>query len=150
MMLSIHITTIIFHIMDGLFCCYLDINSVEKTFIDGIIDNYWLLNNFLSWFYFVNKFISKIYTNKFTNKINTLNKKNYQYHFISNFISKYIISPTNKTVYNSINDFFYIAKEWNPINILLVAFYVIIFNSMEFYDGLNPSIIPSVMYLILF
>ena len=31
-----------------------------------------------------------------------------------------------------------------------MAFHVIIFNSMEFYDGLSPSIIPSVMCLIFF
>ena len=45
--------------------------------------------------------------------------------------------------------FFHITNKWNPTNILLMAFHVIIFNSMEFYDG-RPSIIPSVMCLIFF
>jgi len=63
---------------------------------------------------------------------------------IVNFIDKYVISPTNKTVCNFINDFFHITKGLNPTNILLVAFHVIIFNSMEFYDGLSPSIIQII------
>jgi len=57
-------------------------------------------------FYFVDQFISNINTNKFTNKKTRQTKKNYQHHFIGNFMGKYVILPTNKTVCNSIRDFF--------------------------------------------
>ena len=101
-------------------------------------------------FYFVDQFISNINTNKFTNKKTRQTKK------ITNIILS-VILWVNMSYYQQIKPFvilleifFHITNRWNPTNILLMAFHVIIFNSMEFYDGLSLSIIPSVMCLIFF
>jgi hypothetical protein len=99
--------------------------------------------------YYLDKSIDNINANEFIDEKSTPNKKNYQHHFIGD----YVIPPRDKTVCNFISDLFHIIDGQNPsvINILSVAFHVIcFFNSLELCDGLSPSVILLVMCLIFF
>jgi len=80
-----------------------------------------LIKNLLSIIYIISYIWSVIYinTNKFTNRKSMPNKKNYYHHYVGNFIGDYVVSPTNKTIYNSIGDLSHIIDGLKPLVIII-------------------------------
>lgn len=96
------ITTIILHITDGLFHLYLDTNSIRKTFIDGIINDYcsFKKKTIIGDFYSIDHSVSNINIDGFINEKNMPNTNIYHYHFSGNSIGEYFMSLTKKIICN--------------------------------------------------
>jgi len=73
-----------------------------------------------------------------------MNKKNYRYHPIGNPIGEHVISLIKKTIYNSINDLFYIIDRLKllVIDILSVTKSCnFLLNSLKLYERFSHSMI---------